>query len=663
MAAAADDLRQATPVKAPRRAVLAASATGGRPCPRSRRGEPFRDKRAVLGVWVLVFAWVGGSSACSQTPPAEEPVQLLERVELPDGLRAGSPVRVSGRGLGHATLRLLPRAGGPALQVRLGPAVAPAQGASLAGLVQAWGQVEVPLDASQAELAGVRFERACLAIAADGDPGGDVAPCLNVDARWLPELTAGPLAWPEGSWALGERLEIQAADLLLPGEGLTWVEIARDDLAARSVALHTSLDTGRQRATVDVSSGWMGVTPGVRRLRWRLVQRVGSEVAHGPWGEGHKILAPLEIAPMEAAEPAGLQRGMVLPLRLVGAPPAGEEGAWEAAIVLGCVGSCPAGAPGPEDLAHAPWRPLEAGWWGGQPALWLSSPLWFAGGWEDLRAAGWTHTAGVVRVRLRDDLAVHEVTVPVELPVLPTEQIIVLQFGDGFALGAQRYGLGALSVALREKILARVQAHFADLRVRVAAHVPARAVEFVRVRIQDTDPNGLGLLGVDSSPGKDVGNLTLSETLADLSPAARVAGDAAWGGVFMAGFEAFSPTLRPGSAPADARFDAIFGPFMPALGGVPAGPGALAPAAEALEALAQLVAGTVSHEVGHTLGLPAVGDALHHPSDNPGWRMDAGHNRPFAERAGLPGEMAETWGPVDSAYLSAILGGSQEELP
>ena len=180
---------------------------------------------------------------------------------------------------------------------------------------------------------------------------------------------------------------------------------------------------------------------------------------------------------------------------------------------------------------------------------------------------------------------------------------------------------------------------------------PDIVAERVKISVEDQDPNGLGLLGVDNSPGKDTGNIRLDENLSGLNMATRARGRSPYGGVFLGEFFTFSRKLNPNSAMADPGFDALFGPFSPALGGRAPQPGDSD--SPAIEALAALLAETLVHECGHALGMAAGTPGSHHEGDQPNWRMDEGKFRSFSERAGLGAP--QQWGPIDAAYLAKIL--------
>ena len=70
------------------------------------------------------------------------------------------------------------------------------------------------------------------------------------------------------------------------------------------------------------------------------------------------------------------------------------------------------------------------------------------------------------------------------------------------------------------------------------------------------------------------------------------------------------------------------------------------------------MAGTIAHEIGHSLGLamvPGHPDEHHNLGDNPGWLMDEGIHRPFAERAEIDGHGPEFFGAPNFQYLQQIL--------
>ena len=64
---------------------------------------------------------------------------------------------------------------------------------------------------------------------------------------------------------------------------------------------------------------------------------------------------------------------------------------------------------------------------------------------------------------------------------------------------------------------------------------------------------------------------------------------------------------------------------------------------------------TISHEVGHSLGLANVDGQFHNIGDNPGWLMDAGSFRPFEERAELDGQGPSFFEEGSLQYLQGVL--------
>jgi hypothetical protein len=75
-----------------------------------------------------------------------------------------------------------------------------------------------------------------------------------------------------------------------------------------------------------------------------------------------------------------------------------------------------------------------------------------------------------------------------------------------------------------------------------------------------------------------------------------------------------------------------------------------------------LIANTITHEIGHSLGLAyfpederGPTDMFHNMGDNDGWIMDSGSYRAFEERAELDGATGPVWSPSNRDYLLRIL--------
>ena len=270
-----------------------------------------------------------------------------------------------------------------------------------------------------------------------------------------------------------------------------------------------------------------------------------------------------------------------------------------------------------------------------------------------------------LRVAARvEQLQVDEVRsdpLPITLDVAPPRQEVELRLLPGFDEALGLFGLEAERDAVLARILAVLERDYAGVNIGFAYAPPAGVAEYGVVELAGPDPNGTHLLGLDNTAGKDAGNLRLDDVIGGFDAATRARGFAAYGGIFASELLNLSPSLST-NALASSRFDDVFGPVVPALGGIPAAPGESeradprgAAVREAVRVLGNLVGSTITHEVGHTLGLTALDGRAHNDGDNPGWIMDAGIYRPFAERAELDGAGPAVFSPFNQTYLGGIL--------
>ncbi|PIE19730.1 MAG: hypothetical protein CSA66_02130, partial [Proteobacteria bacterium] len=232
---------------------------------------------------------------------------------------------------------------------------------------------------------------------------------------------------------------------------------------------------------------------------------------------------------------------------------------------------------------------------------------------------------------------------PVTFEVLPQKQVVYLKLLPGFDRALAEFGLLAQREAVKARILEVCARDYAGVHIAFSFEPPTDFAEYSIVEIAGRDPNGTGLFGLDNTAGKDVGNVRFDDIIGGFNADTESDGYAAYGGIFPAEFLNLSPTLadNPLGSP---RFDDVFASVAPALGGTPAAegeasePGVRGGAVrEAVRVFGNLVGSTISHEVGHSLGLSAVDGQFHNIGDNPGWLMDSGSNRPFEERAELDG--------------------------
>ncbi|MCB9690138.1 MAG: hypothetical protein H6735_34165 [Alphaproteobacteria bacterium] len=290
--------------------------------------------------------------------------------------------------------------------------------------------------------------------------------------------------------------------------------------------------------------------------------------------------------------------------------------------------------------------------------------------------------AGTFRGTLTPSVAfgsdeVEGAAVDVELALRPVRQVVWLRFLPSTWESLRHLGLREAREAVVERVVEVVARDYAGVGVELRLEEPDDYALFATVEVGGPDPNGLGLLGYDNTPGKDTDNLRLYDRIGGLNAVTQLDGFPGYGGVFVESLFAFSE--HPGDhaavgEDADPAFDLLFDPFRPDRGGVPLTLDELAsaviPASNtdcpasgrqrqvgcAVFALGNLIGTTLSHELAHSMGLAdPEGDGFHNTGDWQDALMDGGSYRTFRERAEVAGEGPGLFCRVDHAYLERIL--------
>ena len=255
------------------------------------------------------------------------------------------------------------------------------------------------------------------------------------------------------------------------------------------------------------------------------------------------------------------------------------------------------------------------------------------------------------------------------------KQVVWLNFLPAYKESLRHFGVRAVDQQIRDRVLDVMRRDYETINVEVRTEEPADFALFAQVDVGGPDPNGLGLLGYDNTPGKDTENLRLYDRIGGVNAVTQEDGFPGYGGVFIESL--FGYSAHPGEfaepVRSDERFDQVFDPFRPDRGGrpilaedlkgdLPLVDGRDCPSAGdraeqiacAIFVLGNLVGTTVSHEVGHSLGLAdPYGPSFHNSGDAEDRLMDA--DRPFGERAELGGEGPSRFCQGEYDYLRAIL--------
>jgi hypothetical protein len=255
-----------------------------------------------------------------------------------------------------------------------------------------------------------------------------------------------------------------------------------------------------------------------------------------------------------------------------------------------------------------------------------------------------------------------------DFEIAPTKQVVFLKFLPGFSEALEEYGLRNVEPELRARIFEVLRRDYDGVNIQFTDERPEDFAEYSVIELGGTDPNNAGLFGLDNTAGKDTGNVRLDDVVGGQNAESGELGFYVYGGVFVRSFRVFSPSLSQDTTLASARFDELYGPFMRELGGRPVGAdewpdGGRAPMiSEAIRTMGNLIGNTVSHEVGHSLGLAFFPEDLQAPStryhsegDEPNSLMDGGPARPFEERVEVDGQGPQVFQSADLGYLMQIL--------
>jgi hypothetical protein len=494
--------------------------------------------------------------------------------------------------------------------------------------------------------------------------------------RFAPSIEPRLTSVDNAEVAPGARLGVRGDGLLSGPEGRSAVVLdgsfeTTDGVAFRVVSAELPLveRVSRSGGAVYLTPTAVGIAPGVfegqARLRTVTVEGVSRE------SEPIAMRFVQRAPEVDRLEPLRVTRGQILTLHGRGLLP--NEPGQETATLVRAVGTFypTFGDPFPVSL------PLIPDTWVDHTEVRLALRTQLAlvddGVEERVTPVGLGTTPGIFDGALNIEL--HAGTerfaapsLPVRVEVTGPSQTVYLRYLPGFRDTLRDFGLADAESNIRARVLAVCERDFAGLRVYFTEQQPLDWAEYVTVEIGGRDPNGLGLFGLDNTPVKDQENLRLDELLGGRNAESEARGNLPFGGIFIESFLTLSPGHPEASILADPLFDTVFGPFAPSVSddaepfdvGTGLSPERARLLQTAVDALANLVGSTITHEVGHAVGLAAYGEeTVHNPRPTEGALMDAGSDRPFPERAGLGGVAPARFVGPNRSYLQALFGSNR----
>lgn len=257
-----------------------------------------------------------------------------------------------------------------------------------------------------------------------------------------------------------------------------------------------------------------------------------------------------------------------------------------------------------------------------------------------------------------------------EFRVLATKQVVYLKYLPSFSTGLETYGLRNVEMEIRRRIMEVVRRDYDGINIEFREKKPTDFLDYAVLELGGPDPSGHNAFGYDNTfngVAKDTGNLFLNDYLGGLNAQSGQQFNNPYGGIFLESFAFFSLELNPDNLHASAEFDRIMRPFMPALGGT-AVRGTEWPdgsrydeIAAAIKMVGNVLGNTVSHELGHSMGVTFVPEDeveptnIFHNTEYGSYIMDPGAQRPFEERAELDGHQPAVFNALNYNYLRKYL--------
>ena len=633
----------------------------------------------------LLLAVVVGAGCASSTVPDVSLEGLAVTAVAPDTVVPGTALSVAGESFaeaewGESTLVLAGQAGGADVTLRLPAAFVDYGHMTVA--IDELTVIDLHADGGPVTFTGDATMEVVSAV--DGKTYRSAPLPLSLDVAPALTPTIATLA-SSGVIFANDDLEVTGDGFLLGGgEGET-VAVVRGcftpqgqatcaPVADRTVPVVPAAPFARDRGTFRFVPAIAGIRGGTFTGTVTIENRpaTGDVRAAGAVDVGYDLVT----AQIFQIEPASASLGQYVEIR-GGGFVGGEAGASTELHLVGTF--TPTGAPagGPVDLVLIPEFVA------GDHARYVLNTDDALGHAIDLRQVTGTFQ-GTIRPTV--DYAGDSVTGPaktVTLGIAPVKQVVYLDFRPSYVESLRGFGLRAVDAAIRARVLDVVRAAYPAVNIEFRTAPPTDFALFSSVEIHGPDPNGMGLFGYDNSPGKDNGNLRLYDRLGGVNATTQQDGFPGFGGVFIESLMGFSqhPATGEPLSGADPLFDQIFDPFRPdrgdiivgadLAGGTPSIDGSACPAASRRDRIAcavwtmgGLIGTTLAHEIGHSLGLANPGgDGFHNVGDEVDRLMDAGGDRPFAERAILQGQGPAVFCDAEYDYLRQILPSSQPADP
>lgn len=642
--------------------------------------------------WVALLLW-GGLAGCAgdgAVPREKWPADLRIASLAPVAVVRESTLEVHGAGLvtdvlGTTRLHLAgsfaPDGGGEAVDVDAAflVAVASAEEASASLAQGAFAQICPGGSGTFTGTAWLEVASRATGVVYETDAIGAGLLCRQ---SFEPVLTSVD----GGSYALNATLTVLAEDLLLGGEeGDSWLDVSGcflpqgvaapcadngttfSDLRVPLEVVDRSL---RRDAHFLLSPDLVGLHPGTIEASVRVinVHASGTETQSAP--QDHVVT--------------------VLPSRLDSVDPAGSSlGGYVDFLGAGFVGGAP--DEGSEILVEGVFTPDDGGpdrtvstylvtaFDSGERARYVLDEQDSLGQIVDLRAESGTVSGTFTPRFAKGADSVTGSPVTGSFRIEPVRQVVYVNFTPAYRDALELFGLSAAEPWVRSRILEKAAWIYRGVNVMFQDTPPKDYLLYAEVDVSGFDPNGLGLMGYDNSPGKDVGNLRLYDRIGGVNAKTQEDGYPGFGGVFVESFLAFSEHPPAGIDPhpgATPLFDEIFDPLRPDRHGDPvsseelagfvplsSGDGCPAPSGDraavircGVFVLGNLLGGTMAHELGHSLGLADPGgNRFHNSGEAPNRLMDSGGSRPFEERTELMGGGPEVFCQDNFEYLVSIL--------